>query len=73
MAVRREALFTKLFASAIEDGDIDSSIKPADAAGLVLALIQGLAMRWSLEKRGFDLAKEGTRLLEIQLKAMATA
>lgn len=40
---------------------------PDDAALLVLGLIQGLALRWSLAGRGFDLVAEGERLLDLQL------
>ena len=36
---------------------------PEDAAALILAAIQGLAMRWSLQRRGFDLQAEGERIL----------
>ena len=39
----------------------------ADAARLLLALVQGTALRWSLSGRGFDLAGEVDRLLDLQL------
>jgi hypothetical protein len=45
-----------------------AGLDPDDAAYLILALIQGLAMRWSLNARNFDLVKEGDRLLSLQLK-----
>ena len=72
MQERRHALFTTLFRAAIEAGDL-REINPEDAAALALALIQGLAMRWSLEQRGFDLVAEGNRLLELQLSGYKTA
>lgn len=59
--------FSALIAAEMEAGRFDETIDADDAATLVLALIQGLAMRWSLNARGFDLAEEGARLLKIQL------
>ncbi len=38
-----------------------------DLAFLIIALIQGLAMRWSVSQQNFDLKSEGMRLLKIQL------
>ncbi len=72
MQARRHALFTSLFQSAIDVGDL-KEINAEDAAALTLALIQGLSMRWSLEQRRFDLVAEGTRLLEFQLSGYAAA
>lgn len=43
---------------------------PGDAALLVLGLVQGLALRWSLAGRGFDLVAEGDRLLALQLAGL---
>ncbi len=71
MVNRRQALFARLFSEAIETGDFSTELNANDAANLALALIQGLAMRWSMEKRSFDLVAEGTRLFELQLKGYA--
>ena len=68
MVTRRQALFAKLFKEATDDGDFSHDIAPEDAARLVLAFIQGMAMRWSMEERRFDLVKDGMRLLELQLR-----
>ncbi len=59
----RRTKFTRLIEQAQVAGQLSKAIAPADLAALVLALIQGLAMRWSLENRGFDLEAEGMRLL----------
>jgi AcrR family transcriptional regulator len=58
---------SQMIASEIKAGRYDRKLDPDDAAYLVLALIQGLAMRWSLNERKFDLVKEGERLLALQL------
>lgn len=46
------------------------SLPPRDAALLVLGLLQGSALRWSLAGRGFDLVAEGTRLFDLQLAGL---
>lgn len=46
------------------------AVPPADAALLVLGLLQGLALRWSLAGRGFDLVAEGARLFDLQLAGL---
>jgi AcrR family transcriptional regulator len=58
---------SQMIASEIKAGRYDRKLDPDDAAYLVLALIQGLAMRWSLNERKFNLVKEGERLLALQL------
>lgn len=63
----RQRHFAKLIAAEIADGRFRETLDPDDAAYLILALIQGLVMRWSLNARGFDLVEEGRRLLDLQL------
>ena len=41
-----------------------------EAAFLFLALVQGVALRWSLSGREFDLVEEGRRLLDLQVAAL---
>lgn len=67
MIASRQAHISRLIAAEIEKGRFSKSLDADDAAYLVLALIQGLAMRWSLNARNFDLVEEGRRLLELQL------
>ena len=62
MAERRAA-YGALVDRGRADGRIRPDVAPADAAALILATIQGLAVRWSLENRGFDLTGEGMRLI----------
>ncbi|PCH72369.1 MAG: TetR family transcriptional regulator [Rhodobacteraceae bacterium] len=61
----RRAGLAGLIARAQAAGQLDSYIPPEDLAALLLAVIQGLAMRWSLENQRFDLVAEGTRLIHI--------
>lgn len=52
-------------------GALAASVRPADAAVLLISLVQGIAIRWSLGSRGFALLPEGMRLLEVQLGLFA--
>lgn len=67
MMSSRQAHISRLISEEVAAGRFDTALNPDDAAYLILALIQGLAMRWSLNARGFDLVDEGRRLLELQL------
>ena len=60
-------LLADLVAKARDAGALRDDLDPEDAALLILALVQGLAVRWSVSGRAFDLAGEGSRLLELQL------
>ena len=51
-------------------GDFRPDLDPSDTAYLVIALVQGLALRWSLSGRGFDPVAEGERLLAILLQGV---
>ncbi len=64
----RHKHFSKLIAAEISSGRFKKTLDADDAAFLILALIQGLAMRWSLNARSFDLPLEGARLLDLQLE-----
>lgn len=72
LIVSRHHIFSTQIAAAIERGIFNEALDADDAAYLVLALIQGLAMRWSLNARSFDLVKEGKRLLDLQLDGFKT-
>jgi AcrR family transcriptional regulator len=69
--VNRQAVFAALIGRAVEGGAFRQDLAADDAAYLVLALIQGLAMRWSLSGRGFDLVAEGGRLMRLQIAGFA--
>ncbi len=67
MVASRHKHIAKIIKAGIDSNYFRNDIDADDAAYLILALIQGLAMRWSLNARNFDLADEGTRLLKLQL------
>ncbi len=69
----RQKRLAKVFARGIESGVFRSDLDTDAAAYLVLTLIQGLAMRWSLENRAFDLVTEGERLMDLQMAAYLVA
>jgi AcrR family transcriptional regulator len=64
----RHRIFAELLEAGARQGQLRKDLRCEDAAWLLLALIQGLAMRWSLNARNFDLAREGERLLQLQLE-----
>lgn len=53
-------------------GLLRADVDPQDAALLIIALIQGLVVRWSISGRSFDLPAEGARLAQRQLQLMTT-
>lgn len=62
MAERR-ATIAGLIRDAQAAGLHRTEIVAEDAAHLVMAAVQGMSMRWSLEDRAFDLPAEGTRMV----------
>jgi AcrR family transcriptional regulator len=67
--------FHRLIAGFIEEGQRTGHFRdhpePRDAALLVIGVVQGLVLRWSLSGRKFDLAEEGSRLLPALLGSFA--
>ena len=55
-----------------EAGVFRSDLSAEDGAYLLVSLVQGLAIRWTLGKRGFSLAAEGQRLLAVQMRLFMT-
>jgi AcrR family transcriptional regulator len=54
-----------------EEGILRGDVEPDDAAGLLTSLVQGVAIRWALGARDFDLRAEGLRLLDVQCRLLA--
>ncbi|MFV0514242.1 MAG: TetR/AcrR family transcriptional regulator [Jhaorihella sp.] len=67
----RRAAFAALVDRGRATGGIRADVAPADAAALILAAMQGLAVRWSLENRSFDLTGEGMRLIGAMVDGFA--
>ncbi len=62
--------FQSLLVEALTEGRAQgvfrADLAPKDAATLLISLVQGLAIRWSLGQRAFSLEVEGGRLLTCQ-------
>lgn len=50
-----------------EAGGLRADLPPEDAASLLVSLVQGVAIRWTLGARNFVLEDEGLRLFDLQL------
>jgi AcrR family transcriptional regulator len=64
LMAERGAAIVGLIHTAQASGLHRAEIVAEDAAHLVLAAIQGMSMRWSLEDRAFDLTEEGSRMID---------
>jgi AcrR family transcriptional regulator len=62
---RFHGLAAQLFAAGQRTGEFRPDQDPDDAAFLVIGLVQGLVLRWSLSGRGFELVAEAERLLDM--------
>ncbi len=67
------AALTRELAAGQHAGLLRPDLAPADGAWLLIALIQGLALRWSLGERRFALTAEGARMLEVQMALLRAA
>lgn len=69
------ASFQSRLAEAAENmqsaGDLRPDVAPKDVAVLLVSVVQGVAIRWALGDRQFDLADEGNRLVVVQLALMS--
>ena len=65
------ALLAREVAAGQQAGQLRDDIADADAAVLLAALVQGVAIRWTLGARDFDLQGEGLRLFDVQLRLLA--
>lgn len=68
---RFHRMIADLVARACERGELHGDLDSDDAAFLIVGLVQGLAVRWSISGRSFDLTEEGCRLLKVQLSGFA--
>lgn len=69
------ASFQSRLAAAVGEMQSEGMLRPdidaRDAAVLLASIVQGVAIRWALGNRGFDLVSEGKRLVEVQLTLMS--
>lgn len=67
---RRLVTFHSLLAGEVAAGQkaglIRADMSAGDAAVLLTSLVQGVAIRWVLGVRDFDLLQEGLRLFDVQ-------
>lgn len=64
---RFQGLLVDNLAALQAQGALHARLQPRDAAVLLIALVQGVAIRWSLGTRAFAIVPEGRRLLEVQM------
>ena len=69
------ASFQSRLAAAVGEMQSEGMLRPdidaRDAAVLLASIVQGVAIRWALGNRGFDLVGEGKRLVEVQLTLLS--
>ncbi len=70
LMIQFQALLVEALTEGRRQGAFRPDIAPGDAAVLLISLVQGLAIRWSLGKRAFSLEAEGGRLLACQIELM---
>jgi AcrR family transcriptional regulator len=62
-----QALLVAEIEAGQRQGAIAAGVTSKDLAVLLISLVQGMALRWSLGRRGFSLVEEGGRLIDLQL------
>lgn len=72
LMARFQAILVETLAEGRKTGVFRPDIVPLDAAILLISLVQGLAIRWSLGQRAFSLEAEGGRLLTCQIALFQT-
>jgi AcrR family transcriptional regulator len=65
---RFHRLLREVLDNGVHAGALRADLDTADAAFVIIALVQGLAVRWSVSERRFDLVEEGERLLAVVLQ-----
>ena len=67
LMTRFQAMLVEELRKGRDTGVFRADLLPADGAVLLISLVQGLAIRWSLGQRGFALETEGARLVASQI------
>lgn len=71
LMTRFQTLLIETLTNGQKSGVFRSDLVPQDAAVLLISLVQGLAIRWSLGQRAFSLEVEGARLVSCQIALFA--
>ncbi len=61
---------TQLIIEGQQSGCFQAKQTPEDSAFIMIGFVQGLALRWSISGKSFNLVEEGERLLEIQINIL---
>lgn len=69
---RFHGLLREVLDNGVRAGTLRADLDTVDAAFVIIALVQGMAVRWSLSERRFDLVEEGDRLLTVTLLGFVT-
>lgn len=73
VAGRFHAHIEQILIDGQRNGELRSDFEPEDAAWLLISVVQGTAIRWSLADRAFDLEERGGAVLEVALAGLLPA
>lgn len=73
LMMRFQALLLRELTDGRDAAHFRADLEPEDCAVLLISLVQGLAIRWSLGNRAFALEQEGGRLINAQLRLFRIA
>lgn len=63
---------TRQISAAQADGSIRGDADPAQLASLVMSVVQGTILRWTVTRQRFDLVTEGMTLLDLLLQSFSS-
>ena len=64
------AVLSNEIGAGIECGELRDDINTADTANLIIAIMQGTVLRWSIGQKKFDLVAEGEKMLTLALDGL---
>ena len=70
IAGRFHAQVEELIEQGQQSGDLRTDVDARAGAWLLISVVQGTAIRWSLSEHGFELVPEGTRVLDVALAGL---
>lgn len=69
---RFHGALTNEIQSAIDKGELRSDLNAMEVANMVIAILQGTVLRWSISPQKFDLVAEGDKMLTLALNGLQT-